>query len=158
VSQNEELACAATQARKVRTKSILYSLEIFDLHSFYQQHFSIVAPFHLRVLQDEGRIQVVSWLKDPDILTWNALRSKYVNTELKELIWKADIGLDPGIISFLCDSNYVRYQGNNAAHNAQKEDIRKAVRTLPVKPTRRLRLSILFQFIYGEGISSRGLH
>lgn len=123
-----------------------------------QQHFSIVSALHLRVLQDEGRVQVVSKLKDPAILTWNALRSKYANTELKELIWKADIGLDPNTISFLCDSNYVRHRGNNAAHNAQKEDIRNAVRTLPVKSTKRLCSSVLFQFIYGEDISSRGLH
>ncbi|KAF8650066.1 hypothetical protein AX16_005430 [Volvariella volvacea WC 439] len=112
----------------------------------------MIMPLHHRVFLDLTRQKI---LENFECESWESLRENRSVYQLKNHIFKSlPAATRPSLeaIEFLCSYNNVRRDGNAAAHDASKEDVRTAVIGKPVESKDRRCLEEMYVYTYGDRI------
>ena len=111
-----------------------------------------ITPIHLRVLLDLTRQQILESL---ECNTWEDLRKNLLISELSAHICR----LLPQVscpsyetIEFVCAYNNIRRDGNAAAHQATKEEMREAVTTKKLGKKERRCLEEMYLYVFGTKV------
>jgi hypothetical protein len=111
-----------------------------------------LAPIYIRVLLDGAR-QII--LDKSNHQSWEDFRGSYSLSTINDL--KRAIASSHNISKSLAGFICVRHDGNEAAHTADRKDIRLAVLQKPAG-AERSSLEKVYDFVFQEDINSRDLN